>query len=660
MSIDKTVGSADEAVADIPSGASIAVGGFGLCGNPMVLIQALLDQGTDELSSSANNCGVDDWGLGVLLARRRIRKMTSSYVGENKEFERQFLSGELEVELTPQGTLAEKLRAGGSGIAAFFTQTGVGTQVAEGGLPRRYDADGGVALASAAKEVRRVRRARRREASSCSRRRSPPTSPSSTRSAATGTATSSSTSRPATSRRSPRWPGGSASPRSRSSSSRASSTPMRCTCPACSCDRIVVVGTDIEKRIERRTVRSRRKGRDMALTREQMAARAARELADGSYVNLGIGLPTLVPNYVPAGVTVVLQSRERHPRRRPLSDARMPSTPTSSTPARRRSPRSRGRVLRLGAELRDDPRRQDRRGHPRSHAGLATGDLANWMIPGKMVKGPGGAMDLVHGARRVIVLMEHVAKDGSPKIVAECSLPLTGAGVVHRIITDLAVIDVTPSGLVLVECAPGVSVEEVVAATEPELLLSPVPESGGSLRGASPRPCSTRKSSRRACCQSRNAQGSRGARSSPQDPTDQGRQGHGRQRAPGERAVADPARPRRSRRGRSASRAPRRRSPRPRSAAGRRRRIVREVAVHLEHEVGAVGRRARGGSRRSTRARAPPCARGGGRRRVSSAASTVGDLAGPVGRAVVDPSTGRRAAAPRQRATIGSRFSRSS
>ncbi|WP_167140392.1 CoA transferase subunit A [Diaminobutyricimonas sp. TR449] len=152
--INKEVASAAEAVADIPSGASIAVGGFGLSGNPIALIEALLAQGADNLSIVSNNCGVDDWGLGVLLNARRIRKMTSSYVGENKEFERQFLSGELEVELTPQGTLAEKLRAGGSGIGAFFTQTGVGTQVAEGGLPRRYDGAGGVAVASPVKEVR--------------------------------------------------------------------------------------------------------------------------------------------------------------------------------------------------------------------------------------------------------------------------------------------------------------------------------------------------------------------------------------------------------------------------------------------------------------------------------------------------------------------------
>ena len=152
--IDKTVGSAAEAVADIPDGASLAVGGFGLSGNPIALIEALLAQGTSDLSIVSNNCGVDDWGLGVLLNAKRIRKMTSSYVGENKEFERQFLHGELEVELTPQGTLAEKLRAGGAGIPAFFTATGVGTQVAEGGLPWRYDTEGNVTVASPAKEVR--------------------------------------------------------------------------------------------------------------------------------------------------------------------------------------------------------------------------------------------------------------------------------------------------------------------------------------------------------------------------------------------------------------------------------------------------------------------------------------------------------------------------
>lgn len=152
--MDKVVASAAEAVADITTGSSLAVGGFGLCGIPSVLIQAVLDARITDLEAVSNNCGVDDWGLGLLLTNRRISRMVSSYVGENKEFARQYLAGELEVELTPQGTLAERLRAGGSGIPAFFTRTGVGTQVAEGGLPWRYDAQGNVEVASPLKEVR--------------------------------------------------------------------------------------------------------------------------------------------------------------------------------------------------------------------------------------------------------------------------------------------------------------------------------------------------------------------------------------------------------------------------------------------------------------------------------------------------------------------------
>jgi 3-oxoacid CoA-transferase len=440
-------------------GAVVMSGGFGLCGNPENLIKALPSRAPAASRSSRTTAGPTSTASGPLLKNRQIRKMISSYVGENKEFERQFLSGELEVELCPQGTLAERIRAGGAGIGGFFTPTGVGHRGRRGQRDARH----------------------RRRCPTCW------STPLTADFALVKAWKADTHGQP----RLPqdraqlqphdggRWPHHHRRGRGARAGRRA--RPDTIHTPGIFVQRILV-GDELRE-VDRAAHGARRPGGDPGVShgaftrcRWSAAEGVAQELRDGYYVNLGIGMPTLVANYIPEGMEVVLHSENGMMGIGPFptratEDADLINAGKQTVTA---DPRH---LAFLSAELRDDPRRPHRPGGAGCDGGLREGDLANWMIPGKMVKGMGGAMDLVAGARRVIVAMEHVTKANEPKIVKQCRLPVTGLRCVHRIVTDYAVIDVTSEGLVLVERAAGMTVEQIQAVTEPRLIVrGEVPE----------------------------------------------------------------------------------------------------------------------------------------------------------------------------------------
>ncbi|GES61535.1 succinyl-CoA,alpha-ketoacid-CoA transferase [Aspergillus terreus] len=465
--IDKICQSAQEAVKDMKGSSTVLVGGFGFSGVPNTLINAIRDRpDVTDLTVVSNNAGMPGKGLGQLLESGQIKKMIASFIGENKVFEKMYLNGDLSLELTPQGTIAEKCAAGAAGVPAFYTPAAYGTIVQTGELPVRYNKDGSVAETSKPKETREfngknyileesifgdyalIKVHKADKLGNCQFRKA------------------------------------------MNNFNEAMAKNAKYT--IVEADHIVEVGElgpeeihlqsiyvnkviqssgekQIEKLVFAKDPSEMLQAGDGAATarRERIVKRAAKEFRDGMYVNLGIGMPLIAPSYLPEGVEVVLQAENGI-----LGLGGYPKPgeedPDLINPGKETVTLSKGASV-FGSHESFGMIRSGRIDLTMLGALQVSqyGDLANFMLPGK-VKGVGGAMDLVANPEKtkVVVTMEHVDKKGNPKILPECSFPLTGPRCVWKIITDLAVFEVSPTeGLTLVEHAEGVSVEEIRSKT---------------------------------------------------------------------------------------------------------------------------------------------------------------------------------------------------
>ena len=448
MRMNKVFTDARNAMHDVQDGASMLFGGFGLTGIPENAIECLLEAGVKSIRCISNEAGLETFGLGRLVVNRQISSMVCSYIGENHFFEHLILAGEMQVELVPQGTLAERIRAGGAGIPAFYTPTGVGTEVAEGKEIRSFDGKNYVMEEAITADFACVKAWKGdAEGNLIYRGTSQNFNPVM---AMAGRITIAEVEELV--------PIGTLDPN-------------KIHTPGIFVQRIFQ-GTNYVKPIEHRATNV---VKDTAeeLKKEWIGKRLAMEIKDGDYVNLGIGIPTRLANHIPDGMRVTLQSENGLLGIGPFPNADLADADYINASKQAITILPGGSVF--GSE---DSFAMIRGRHidVTILGGLEVserGDLANWKVPGKMLKGMGGAMDLVASADRVIVAMLHTTSSGVSKLKKTCDLPLTGERCVKRIITDLGVFDIAPEGgFIVIECAPGVSMDEIKAKTAGKLIIN--------------------------------------------------------------------------------------------------------------------------------------------------------------------------------------------